>query len=115
MFRTLVSRTVPRSAMRPITRAPVASCQVLSATRHARYNSTTAPGAAEAGAEGVAKKVDTRKEWLEKQDDLQRDWDAKELTYEELKPMTQQPSPVCARNIPCTRSYLPYYVGQVYH
>lgn len=89
--------------MRPILRTPVASCQVLSAARHARYNSTTTPAAAEAGTEGAAKKVDSRKEWLEKQDDLQRDWDAKELTYEELKPMTQQPSPVCARNVSCTR------------
>ncbi|KAH9949021.1 Rhodanese-like protein [Amylocystis lapponica] len=36
---------------------------------------------------------DARKEWLEKNDDLQRDWDAKELSYEELKPKTQQPTP----------------------
>jgi len=35
---------------------------------------------------------DARKQWLDKKDDLQRDWDAKELTYEELKPKTEQPS-----------------------
>ena len=31
---------------------------------------------------------------LEAQNDLQRDWDAKVITYEELKPKTVQPSPV---------------------
>ncbi|EPT04133.1 hypothetical protein FOMPIDRAFT_1034817 [Fomitopsis schrenkii] len=34
----------------------------------------------------------TEKEQLEAQDDLRRDWDARILSYEELKPKTQQPS-----------------------
>ena len=32
-------------------------------------------------------------------DDLQRDWDAKELTYEELKPRTNSPTPVCVHGL----------------
>lgn len=31
---------------------------------------------------------------LQKRDDIQRDWDATVLTYEEFLPMTQNPSPV---------------------
>lgn len=31
---------------------------------------------------------------LEKNDDLQRDWDARNITYEELKPKTENPTPV---------------------
>ena len=31
---------------------------------------------------------------IEKQDDLQRDWDAQKLTYDEFLPRTQKPSPV---------------------
>jgi rhodanese-related sulfurtransferase len=34
-----------------------------------------------------------KKAALERQDDLQRDWDAKKLTYEEFLPRTQNPSP----------------------
>lgn len=99
MFRTLVPRTVPQVAMRPITRAPLASYQVVQEARHARYNSTNAPGTPQADTQAAAeeqtkKELDPRKAWLEKQDDMQRDWDAKVLTYEELKPRTQQPSPV---------------------
>jgi hypothetical protein len=35
-----------------------------------------------------------RKEALERQDDLQRDWDAKVITYEELMPITEAPTTV---------------------
>ena len=35
-----------------------------------------------------------KKARLERFDDLQRDWDARILTYEELKLKTQQPTPV---------------------
>lgn len=38
-----------------------------------------------------------KKAALERQDDLQRDWDAKKLTYEEFLPRTQNPSPVRLR------------------
>lgn len=101
MLRSLVSRAVPRSATRSVARAPVESwlCQVLTAAKHARYNSTKAeglttpetPATEEARTE---KQLDPRKQWLRRQDDLQRDWDAKELTYEELKLRTEQPTPV---------------------
>lgn len=43
---------------------------------------------------GSTKPSDERKQVLEARDDLQRDWDAKVITYEELKPKTEQPSPV---------------------
>jgi len=36
--------------------------------------------------------TDPRRVALDAKDDLQRDWDAKTLTYEELKPKTLQPS-----------------------
>ncbi|EKM60887.1 uncharacterized protein PHACADRAFT_247105 [Phanerochaete carnosa HHB-10118-sp] len=98
MLRSLVSRAIPRSATRPVAHASVVPCQVLTAAKHARYNSTKVeepvtpeiPAAEEPKAE---KQRDRRKEWLRRQDDLQRDWDAKELTYEELKPRTEQPTP----------------------
>jgi hypothetical protein len=35
-----------------------------------------------------------KKAALERLDDLRRDWDARILTYEELKPKTQNPTPV---------------------
>ncbi len=35
-----------------------------------------------------------KKATLERLDDLRRDWDARILTYEELKPKTQNPTPV---------------------
>ena len=42
----------------------------------------------------------TEKQQLEAQDDLRRDWDARVLSYEELKPKTQQPSPVSRVHAP---------------
>jgi len=35
-----------------------------------------------------------KKAALERQDDLQRDWDAKIITYEDLVPITESPTPV---------------------
>jgi len=35
-----------------------------------------------------------RKQALERQDDLRRDWDAKVLSYDELVPITESPTPV---------------------
>ncbi|KAI0724343.1 Rhodanese-like protein [Cerioporus squamosus] len=40
-----------------------------------------------------SKTPEERKKMLEARDELQRDWDAKVITYEELKPKTLQPSP----------------------
>ncbi|CAA7264702.1 unnamed protein product [Cyclocybe aegerita] len=59
-----------------------------------RFNSTATPPASDSSSkppktpEQLAKKAA-----LERQDDLQRDWDAKILTYEELLPRIQNPSP----------------------
>ncbi|KAI0639193.1 Rhodanese-like protein [Trametes polyzona] len=57
-------------------RAPVVSPRIV---LQARYESTKTP--------------DERKKALEARDKLQADWDAKVITYEELKPKTLQPSP----------------------
>lgn len=46
---------------------------------------------------------DARKAALEVKDSLQKDWDAKVLTYEELKPRTLQPSPVCVMLLSCAK------------
>ncbi len=43
---------------------------------------------------GSTEAPDPRRAALEAKDNLQRDWDAKVLSYDELKPKTQQPSPV---------------------
>ncbi|CDO72433.1 hypothetical protein BN946_scf184977.g133 [Trametes cinnabarina] len=77
MFRLAFSRsaTAARAAatyIRPTSLSPRVSLQL-------RHESTQAS--------------DERKKALEARDDLQRDWDAKEITYEELKPKTLQPSP----------------------
>lgn len=85
--------------MKSATRVPIASRLALVTLRHARYNSTSAPESAVPAAEAaetteVEKELDPRKQWLKQQNDLQRDWDAKELTYEEVKPRTEQPTPV---------------------
>lgn len=43
----------------------------------------------------------TERELLDAQDNLRRDWDARSISYEDLKPKTQQPSPVsCMHALP---------------
>lgn len=37
-----------------------------------------------------------KKEAKDRRNDMQHDWDAKEISYAELKPLTQSPVPVCA-------------------
>ncbi|EAU93314.1 endoplasmic reticulum protein [Coprinopsis cinerea okayama7 len=87
MFRTAVARvarTIPQRSARAV---------IVPATRPAfayvtRFNSSQAPSKPPKTPEQLA-----RKEAFEKQDDLQRDWDAKVLTYNELLPKTQSPTP----------------------
>jgi len=43
-----------------------------------------------------------KKAALERHDDLQRDWDAKIITYEDLVPITESPTPV---HLPCTHEF----------
>ncbi|KAJ3552431.1 hypothetical protein NM688_g4155 [Phlebia brevispora] len=75
MFRVALLRVATRSSLRPSVS--------LRATRPAmRYIRSEAPNIPE-----------DRRKFLEERDDLQRDWDAKEITYEQLKPRTLQPTP----------------------
>lgn len=98
MLRSLL----PRATLKTGLRSSVAPRRVLLAVKHARFESTTpTPEAAaaetpaeQAEADRPARTPADKKAWLKAQDDLQRDWDAKELTYEELKPKTEQPTPV---------------------
>ncbi|KAI0374382.1 Rhodanese-like protein [Pilatotrama ljubarskyi] len=76
MLRLALSRSANAARCAAYARTSVLSPRV---TLHARHEST--------------KTTDERKKVLEARDDLQRDWDAKVITYEELKPKTLQPSP----------------------
>jgi hypothetical protein len=94
MFRTAIFRTfAPRTTMslatvavRPRVNA-VRAIPVLSV----RLNSTV-PLTPE----------EKRKEALKRQDDLQKDWAAPIITYEQLKPRTESPSPVSFVCMKCT-------------
>ena len=79
MFRVALIRTTAMGLARP---TPALSARVVlpRLSLLVRYNSSKPPL--------------TEKQQLEAQDDLRRDWDARILSYEELKPKTQQPSPV---------------------
>jgi hypothetical protein len=62
------------------------------------------PGPGDKHLESKAKRVRTpeelaRKAALEREDDLRRDWDAKVVSYEELLPKTQNPSPVSQERV----------------
>jgi hypothetical protein len=84
MFRSTVIRTA-RTATRSFALRPaVASFNAI------RLNSTQTPSTKPPKTpEQLAKKA-----VLERQDDLQRDWDAKVIPYEEFLLKTQNPSPV---------------------
>jgi hypothetical protein len=62
-----------------------------------RFNSSQAPSSSKPPLTPERIKL---KEALERQDDLQRDWDAKILTYEELLPITESPTHVRALSTP---------------
>ncbi|KAL1952175.1 hypothetical protein VTO73DRAFT_1324 [Trametes versicolor] len=76
MFRLALARSAGTARTVSHVRAPVVSPRIALGLRH---EST--------------KVSDERKKVLQARDALQGDWDAKEITYEELKPKTQQPSP----------------------
>lgn len=77
MFRLALARSAGAARTVSHVRAPAVSPRIALGLRH---EST--------------KVSDERKKVLQARDALQGDWDAKEITYEELKPKTQQPSPV---------------------
>ena len=80
MLRVAFSRSVVAARLATSARSPAPLSRI--ALQHIRWESSTAP--------------DQRKQQLEAADELRRDWDAKVITYEELKPKTTQPSPVRA-------------------
>jgi hypothetical protein len=93
----------PRVALRP------------AITQGLRFNATKAPSSASLDLPPTAdtpspvkeKRERTPEEALERaaierQDDLQRDWDAQKLTYEEFLPRTQNPSPVRSQFVSIT-------------
>lgn len=61
--------------------------------KYIRFNSSATQGPVPPEVT-VAAEADLKKQNLREQDKLQKDWDASELTYEELKPRTEQPTPV---------------------
>ncbi|KAI0735396.1 Rhodanese-like protein [Earliella scabrosa] len=77
MLRLALSRSVHVARATALPRPALISSRT--ALQHVRFESS--------------KVSDERKKVLEAQNDLQRDWDAKVITYEELKPKTVQPSP----------------------
>lgn len=69
------------------------SRSALLTAKHVRFNSSTAQEPVQP--EGTpATEAEIKKQKLREQDKIQKDWDASELTYEELKPRTEQPTPV---------------------
>lgn len=79
----VASRTVLRSSLR------TSRMSVVATPRYARFESTAAPASHAASVPD-----DLKKQRLREQDALQRDWDATVLSYEELKPRTEQPNSV---------------------
>ncbi|KAI0762776.1 Rhodanese-like protein [Fomes fomentarius] len=77
MLRSVLARSATLSRSAACARIPIVSSRV--ALQLVRYESSKVP--------------DEKKKQLEAQNDLLRDWDAKIITYEELKPKTLQPSP----------------------
>ncbi|TFK41390.1 endoplasmic reticulum protein [Crucibulum laeve] len=88
MFRRTIVRTVhvvsrQQTAALAITR-PTASHFAV------RFNSTQPPSSTKAP---LTPEQQAKREIHDRQDNLQRDWDAKVLTYDELLPKTESPSP----------------------
>jgi hypothetical protein len=85
MFRAVVTR----AARRPITAGTR-----LSRTFPLRWNSSQPSQADDAPPPKPLTPAERKKAALEIMDDLQRDWDAKPISYNELLPKTQSPLPV---------------------
>ena len=82
MFRVALTRVAARAAVRSTISLRAARPVV----GYVRFESTKAQ--------------DIRRQMLEARDDLQRDWDAPTISYEELKPRTLQPTEVCVMSPP---------------
>ncbi|KAF8649726.1 hypothetical protein AX16_005498 [Volvariella volvacea WC 439] len=84
MFRAILLRN-----SRAITRTRASFPISRQAVSFVRLQSTQAP----ADNKPRTPEQEARKASLKKADDLQRDWDAKILSYEDLRPKTESPSP----------------------
>ena len=93
MFRAVVTRAASRPVITVSTR--------LSRTYLLRWNSSQPPQAADAPLPTPKPLTleERKKAALEREDNLQRDWDAKPILYEDLLPKTQSPSPVSQERI----------------
>ncbi len=100
MFRLIAAQNAARYTSVPLTAKHLLRPIIVN---HYRLNSTQAPPdappTAATSSATVTKRERTPEELakratLQKRDDIQRDWDAKVLTYEEFLPKTQNPSPV---------------------
>ncbi|KIK02310.1 hypothetical protein K443DRAFT_677701 [Laccaria amethystina LaAM-08-1] len=83
MFRTALVRTAKFVSQRTVSTS-IASRSI--ALHSIRYNSTQTPKPSL-----TAQQI--KKDALKRQDDMQRDWDARVLTYAELVPKTENPTP----------------------
>jgi hypothetical protein len=89
MFRAVVTQAARRPFVTAGTR--------LSRTYPLRWNSSQPPQASDASLPNKSVKSPkelAKKAALEREDNLQRDWDASVVSYEELLSKTQSPSPV---------------------
>ena len=90
MFRAVVTQTARRPVITAGTR--------LSRTYLLRWNSSKPPQADDPLPEYKSVTLPevplSKKAALEREDDLQRDWDANVISYEELLSKTESPSPV---------------------
>ncbi|KAG5650443.1 hypothetical protein H0H81_012267 [Sphagnurus paluster] len=84
MLRTSIIRSARGAVLR---NACVVATRPALTSLQARFESSTA------SKPPLTTEQKARKAALERSDDLQRDWDAKEITYAELKPKTFSPTP----------------------
>ncbi|KAF8168330.1 Rhodanese-like domain-containing protein [Crassisporium funariophilum] len=91
MFRGVIVRSARSVARSSLTATAFRPAPI----RFVRLNSTQPPLASSSSVNKPPKTPEelAKKAALEARDDLQRDWDAKVLTYEELLPKTESPSP----------------------
>ena len=98
MFRVSVARRIlhahPRGVIASPLRPAIAHGVRFNSTQSPSSSSDLPPTADTPGKRQRSPEEALKKASLEKQDDLQRDWDAKILTYEEFLPRTQNPAPV---------------------
>jgi len=85
MFRTALVRTAKFVSQRTVS-TPIVSRSIV--LHSIRYNSTQTPKPP------LTAEQQIKKDALKRQDDMQRDWDARVLTYAELVPKTENPTPV---------------------